>query len=1075
MNFDNSNNILFGNSSVNQRFAEELDPTKLTEEEIADIRAQRKKIKEEDLDTKSDAKSKGAKYSPNDNSGVKSVNEMLLNMAEKRGQLAQLTGADLQKRDVLISRLLTLTSEDNVIRIISKGLSEYAIPFEDFIEICDEAINATYKSGEDINKVLQFVLLHYRTIQNPGLTKRVLEDASYLQSKFRAIPVFDILISTFMGNADEYMNNPLFWGKDMDSFNMMQDLIGLATKRKAEDYELLRRDYQYNVNRKIRALEIADQQKAIADMLESNEFVNAEIAAIQEVAKIFNESQTNPRLKMFGRLFRELKLGQEFKSQFLSGIQGDQTAITTYDRRKNLPDVKRVTSSKTAQTIPGLSLPSVAPQPTGSPIQKPAAVQQTSAEAESVFNKNKPNIQRTLTLLIQDVNKVLNVISNNPSLGATTKTLTRTVNAFNSLLKDVPNLTSKQFELRFYPEVNRTGSELQMQSMSAKKSTASSNRFIKVSQFSAAPNPSMDPFFDAALTVIGGLGVLNAFLQGDIAGGLGLAAAGWLLFQQYAYATAPKVLGRNLPKNQLTPQQVQRSAKMFEALGATQAESKTLVTLEQYRQSVKQVINNFESALSAKIEGEVSRGKDISSIASAPPQEIKREYQEYYNLLLDATKIIQYENGLIDNLKQRAMQLQGQNKLLATNNILDLKSEVSKDLREFFLAKLRKYKSFTLFAENYQKAQLVLRQVKSLVPDLQTMLGVGINVSNLIMRPGGILEALRNLIDLEKNNKERLISSVLSKDPDAFKKFYNTQVVKSPTNAPLSQESQPGVIPQNLVTSQRNIQGLRFTNLITESQTALPKPKLPNPLEALDVALGKKPVSQPKALTPQELDNKANNKLSNLLNQMGFDYESIGAGVPYLHLNYSSEKLNYLRNQIVSIPDKQLRDAITNKLNKKLVEFQDDAKQAETAEAQEIIEKIGLDKYFDMLSKQQGIGAKIKPSPETSQQIDEAEMASLQDAIQTSQANIAKYESVLFELLSNPSSLGSLSSFASQENKFIKVAKQDDEEPEEEVFEYYDELLPGYGDIFRNPKEHLDQTVQEVEEEEKKKNPQHNK
>jgi hypothetical protein len=65
-----------------------------------------------------------------------------------------------------------------------------------------------------------------------------------------------------------------------------------------------------------------------------------------------------------------------------------------------------------------------------------------------------------------------------------------------------------------------------------------------------------------------------------------------------------------------------------------------------------------------------------------------------------------------------------------------------------------------------------------------------------------------------------------------------------------------------------------------------------------------------------------------------------------------------------------------------------------------------------------------------------------------------------------------LTSFASENNKFVKVAKKD---PKDETFEYWDELLPGYGDIFENPEEHLDQTVQEVEEEEKKKNPKHNK
>jgi hypothetical protein len=235
MNFDNSNNILFGSYSSNKRLAEE----KLTPEQRLDLL---EKQNEEALEEKKkEPKEEKGTKAPSRSSGVDSVNKMLLELAAKRGQLAQLTAADLQKRDVLISRLLTLTSEDNVIKIITKGLSEYSIPFEDFIDICNEGINASYKSGQSLNTVLDFALFHYRTIQNPQLTSRILEDAASLQSKFRAIPVFDILISAFMGNADEYMNNPLLFGKDMDAFNLMQDLIGLATLRKAEDYEVVRR------------------------------------------------------------------------------------------------------------------------------------------------------------------------------------------------------------------------------------------------------------------------------------------------------------------------------------------------------------------------------------------------------------------------------------------------------------------------------------------------------------------------------------------------------------------------------------------------------------------------------------------------------------------------------------------------------------------------------------------------------------------------------------------------------------------------------------------------------------------
>jgi len=106
-------------------------------------------------------------------------------------------------------------------------------------------------------------------------------------------------------------------------------------------------------------------------------------------------------------------------------------------------------------------------------------------------------------------------------------------------------------------------------------------------------------------------------------------------------------------------------------------------------------------------------------------------------------------------------------------------------------------------------------------------------------------------------------------------------------------------------------------------------------------------------------------------------------------------------------------------------------------------------------------------------------MASLMEQYNVALQNLAKIEEIRMKILRNPSDLGALSSFvgAKNTNKFVKIAEKESsaEEPEEEVFEYYDELLPGYGDIFKNPEKYLNQTVQEVEEKEKKKNPSHNK
>ena len=334
---------------------------------------------------------------------------------------------------------------------------------------------------------------------------------------------------------------------------------------------------------------------------------------------------------------------------------------------------------------------------------------------------------------------------------------------------------------------------------------------------------------------------------------------------------------------------------------------------------------------------------------------------------------------------------------------------------------------------------------------------------------GGLLGAIDNAIDIEKNNVERLQAAVTKKDPKAFQNFYgkNLENFRSPS---MALDNPVQTVPKLQVTeipkpsTASNIfDNFRFSNMIVESQTA--PPSIPS---------GTTPASGTNAAVDPQLKNKANEKLANILNKMNYTYEHINLNIPYVELQNDPINMRVIQGHIDSITDPKLRDAVSQKLKQKLDENKALSAQVKTDKAKEMIEQVGLEKFYKLISESPGILADVSPSPETQAQDDEADIPSIMEQYNVSLQNLAKLEGVRMQLLRNPSDLGALSSIvgAKSDNKFVKIAKED---PKEEVFEYWDKLLPGYGDILEDPEEHIDQTVQEVEEEEIKKNPKHNK
>ena len=1033
--------------------------------------------------------------------GVKSIAQIIMDTAAKLGGQAKTEAQKIAERDVLISKLLVKYggNEQNVVDFFNRSLFEVKLSHDELVELTDVTIQAASQSGQDLKGINDFALAHIQKIQNPTLTLTIIEEATKLKSMFRSIPIFEILANDFkpgsFPDAEQYINNPLMFGNDPANFLLFQELRGMATQRNAEQVELTRRLLEDKFRTKQKAIEVANRKRAIVDMMESIEYLDAETAAVNKISEVFQSSVLNPNVKMFRRLFRDLKAAQVLKDEFLGGMQFQSTEIPFEEFKKSRPTSVKVPTVRGSSNKDNIVVAQALPATPNLSLKQPVGLQpkQTSANPDETFNKNKKLINRMLVNQITDANQAIRSMSTKPEMSGMINVLSTLVTVLSDIRNNLPGMNSQTFTNKFYPIINQTGIELKLQAEALAKKypskpkpganlpgiKASTKTFVKIaappfptpatapSNF-ASYNPNADPWIEGGLVVLAGASFLATLAEGDLAGAGAIAASAWLLYQQNMSLKVATVVGRPLPKNILTPNQVKASEDAFIQAGASNQEAQTLITLKQYRDNAKDVIVNLESSLMSRIEGEVARGRNSSTIASAPPEAIKRDFEQFLNFLNNAIKIVQYENNLVDTLRQKALNKITKVNPLVNSNMMAYKAALLKDLREFFLEKKRKNSSLALVIDNYVRSSRVLNFIRREIPFAQNFMSAsGTSVADYILggvgqgNKGGLIAAMDQNIDIEKNNVERLQAAIFKKDPKAFKNFYGKDLAsfRSPSMAldnPITPV--PRLPIEEVRTSTSSLDNFRFSNLITEAQTS-PVPPIPPAVPVMSAS---------------QLDKKANDTLSNMLVQLNYTYEQVRMNFPYAELQNDPINMRVMEGKIQGIPSEQLRKAVSDKFKKKLDENKSLAAQVKTDKAKEMIEQIGLEKFYKLINDSPGILTEVDPTAETQAQDDEADMASLMEQYNVSLQNLAKLEGVRMQLLRNPSDLGALSSIvgARSNNKFVKIAKED---PKKETYEYWDDLIPGYGDVFENPEEHLDQTVQEVEEEEIKKNPKHNK
>ena len=124
--------------------------------------------------------------------GVKTIADRIMEVAASMGEQAKTEAQKIAERDVLLSQLFLKYggNEQDVIDFINRSLFQLKLSHDELIELTDITIQAAAQSGQSIKEINDFALAHIQKIQNPQLTKTVIEEATKLKSMFRSIPVF---------------------------------------------------------------------------------------------------------------------------------------------------------------------------------------------------------------------------------------------------------------------------------------------------------------------------------------------------------------------------------------------------------------------------------------------------------------------------------------------------------------------------------------------------------------------------------------------------------------------------------------------------------------------------------------------------------------------------------------------------------------------------------------------------------------------------------------------------------------------------------------------------------------------
>ena len=1044
----------------------------------------------------------------------------VMDFAKDKGLAAERLQQELGEREVLISQLLQYMPEDLLAKYFDEFLFVRDIPWIMTREFMNKAVKAE-TTGANAKDVLDFALVFYDKRRNFNNTISIIDTALDLQPTMRNINIFQALKESLSGSRNAGISFMLIGKQNIDKAILLNKLMGMVAARGAEDLEVLRREYQKSKDQVQRKREVADRFRGIYDTMMSMEFQSALKRNIQFITEQFALSVNDPDVQAFARILYDIKLGQEFRKEAFAPLESRSTAETTPSTTGVPQGARTVENSSNyrfvvAQTQQQTNVTPAFKEDFKKYIQILsnyndkmmtfcASVKKDDVQAINLVNKVIPYInasERTLKTIIASIekpnvnfqelyNQYIDVLKNYDVIGVVLKQLgvSVTANQQNKFLK----LAQGNANPVFNPPGSLTNAKGPENSALGGQGKLLSNELAVASE----------NIFKTA----SGISIVGGIVLGDLTTALAAGTALFLHSKNKDAINIAKTAGLEPPKDMTDEKTLQTAAEVFKSLGENNNYVKEFLANQEFVEQVDTNISAYEKGLLLIIDAQVRTADGSESTPLESPEKVDKAHRDFMAYLRQANQVVSRQLDLVDTMTaivSKNPNVTIQNKL---GSLKSFRLDVF-NIIETIRSKISEFGSLTEIIGNIQKQKFLLLKLKEILPQLDKYLATGLSSADVLAGEGGLLDKVRNYIDIERDSYNKLYkqwNDLVTQFPslryDDITSPESPQTPGSPVVPSTVAPVPASTVSQNVTSDQAgnmmeggDIEGyarsasIQFSNLMFEKKL---------------VTAATDPQQQAKYNYYVSKMNQPNMNLQNLVRALDGDMTFTDANLKLLARNAILAKNVPQTN--VSLPyegsntnEQGLNVAPSNQDQQQQQQSSPTGVRPTPGSMQLAVDESGLETQpgqplpsqaeTDIFTKIKGIYSEfekqfgnygIMPSLQTVQSDPKRMIASMRKQLQVVFANIQSMEKIYYMILQNPTDLGGIMQGLrrSSANQFIKIAKFEkiedsnkEVESDQRFRDYWDKEL-GYGPwgttVDEKP-EHSDKTY----EEEKKLHPQ---
>jgi hypothetical protein len=247
------------------------------------------------------------------------------NPAQQIAQEANLVGEAgskastiMETKEQVLARLRPYMSDKEINDILVLFMEKISLPYGETVKRLEYAIKKAQEARVAPKKVIEFLAAHYGEKVQMGSTTAIIDQATELQKLNPTVDVFGILKDSSLGNQPDISQIILM--KDPDSRLVMNNLISLSQSNIPEQSEQIRRQFQKSKDILDNYTQKVNLQKAIVDMMQTEEMNLAVSRYISYGSDIFKYLMTSPLFRAIRSMYYDIQAAKITLNQLSSFV-----------------------------------------------------------------------------------------------------------------------------------------------------------------------------------------------------------------------------------------------------------------------------------------------------------------------------------------------------------------------------------------------------------------------------------------------------------------------------------------------------------------------------------------------------------------------------------------------------------------------------------------------------------------------------------------------------------------------------------------------------------------------------------